>query len=239
MIKPAVRKSLFEEVSEQIIVLIKRGQWQTGEKIPGEIELSQSFQVSRNSIRESLKALELVGILSSKAGRGTFVSEQALRNINNMELAALIENDSTLVELMETRLMIEPELAYLAAQRATDEDIKRLEASIQKGRKALADKTYSLDIGMEFHGLIREMAQNRILNNFMKSINDHLIAQRAKVMLRHLDEYVIKVEWNEHAQMLEYIKAGEAEAVKRYMYDHIRNSLDLIIEGEKKARKQA
>lgn len=236
MIRPAVRKNLFEEVSDQIIELIKSGKWMLGEKIPGEVELSKSFQVSRNSIRESLKALELTGVLTSKAGSGTFVAERALRNINNMELASLIEDESSLVELMETRLMIEPELAYLAAQRATKEDIERLERSIKKGQKALADKTYTLDIGMEFHGLVREIARNRILDNFMKSINDHLMAQRAKAMLKHLDEYVVMVEWDEHAQMLELIKEGNASEVKKYMFEHILKSLNLIVKGEKKSK---
>ncbi len=234
MIKPAIKKNLFEEVSEQIIKLIKKGEWNPGDKIPGEIDLSESFEVSRNSIREALKALELTGILNSKAGKGTFVSERALRNINNRELASLIEDESSLVELMETRLMIEPELAYLAAKRATPEDIEKLEDSISRSKKALADKDYTIDMGMEFHALIREIARNRILGNFMTSINDHLMAQRATAMLKYLDEYVINVEWNEHVQMFEYIKAGEADLIKKYMYDHIAKSLGLIVKGQKK-----
>jgi len=237
MIKPAIKKNLFEEVSEQIIELIKSGEWNPGDKIPGEMVLSESFRVSRNSIRESLKALELTGILSSKAGRGTFVSERAVRNIRNRELASLIEDESSLVELMETRLMIEPELAYLAAKRATPEDIEKLENSIRVSKQALTDHEYTIEMGMEFHTLIREASQNRILGNFMKSISEHLMAQRATAMLKYLDNYVINVEWNEHMQMLEYIKDGEGELIKKYMYDHISKSLQLIVNGEKKSKK--
>ncbi len=236
MIKPAVKKNLFEEVSEQIIELIKKGTWKPGDKIPGEMNLSESFQVSRNSIREALKALELTGILSSKAGKGTFVSERALRNINNRELAKLIEDESTVVELMETRLMIEPELAYLAAQKATPEDIAKLEDSILRSKKALVDHEYTIERGMEFHAIIRKASGNRILGNFMTSINDNLMAQRATAMLKHLDEYVIDIEWNEHVKMLEYIKAGEADLIKKYMYDHIARSLGLIVKGEKESK---
>lgn len=234
LIKPVSKKSLFEEVSEQIIRLIQEGTFPLGKKLPGENSLSESFNVSRNSIRESLKALQLTGILTSKPGKGTYVSEQALRNIHNMELMSIIENESTLIELMETRLIIEPQLAYLAAQRATKEDIQKLEDVIKKSQIALDEKNYSFDIGMEFHMLILEISQNRILGDFMKSITDHLIAQRGKLMLQHLSEYIIKVEMGEHEKMLEFIKKGDAEKVKDYMHKHIANSMQIIIEKQKK-----
>lgn len=234
LIKPVSKKSLFEEVSEQIIKLIQDGTFQLGDKLPGENSLSKSFNVSRNSIRESLKALQLTGILTSKPGKGTYVSEQALRNIHNMELMSVIENESTLMELMETRLIIEPDLAKLAAQRVTDEDIVRLEEVIEKGQKALADKKYSFDIGMEFHMLILEISRNRILGDFMKSITDHLIAQRGKIMLEHLSEYILEVEMGEHKKMLEFIKNGDGEKAKEHMRKHIANSMQIIIEKQKK-----
>ena len=233
VIKPVSKKSLFEEVSEQIIQLIQEGSFKLGEKLPGENSLSDSFNVSRNSIRESLKALQLTGILTSKPGKGTYVSEKALRNIHNMELMSIIENESTLIELMETRLIIEPDLVYLATKRITDKDIKKLEAVIEKGQKALAEKNYSFDIGMEFHMLILEISRNRILGDFMKSITDHLIAQRGKLMLKHLSEYILEVEMAEHEKMLELIKNGEAEKAKDSMRKHIANSMQIIMEKQK------
>jgi len=233
VIKPVSKKSLFEEVSEQIIQLIQEETFKLGEKLPGENSLSDSFNVSRNSIRESLKALQLTGILTSKPGKGTYVSEKALRNIHNMELMSIIENESTLIELMETRLIIEPDLVYLATKRITDKDIKKLEAVIEKGQKALAEKNYSFDIGMEFHMLILEISRNRILGDFMKSITDHLIAQRGKLMLKHLSEYILEVEMGEHEKMLELIKNGEAEKAKDSMRKHIANSMQIIMEKQK------
>ena len=234
IIEPVSKKSLFEEVSEQIIELIKDGTFPLGEKLPGENSLSKSFNVSRNSIRESLKALQLTGILTSKPGKGTYVSKKALRNIHNLKLMSIIENDSTLIELMEARLIIEPDLIYLATQRVTDEDIEKLEKVIEKGEKALKEKNYSFDIGMEFHMLILEISRNRILGDFMKSITDHLIAQRGKLMLEHLSEYILEVEMGEHKKMLEFIKKGNAEKAREYMRKHITNSMQIIIDNENK-----
>lgn len=232
MIKPVSKKKIFEEVSDQIIELIEAGTWNPGDKLPGENSLSKSFNVSRNSIRESLKALQLTGILDSRPGSGTYVSEQALRNIHNMKLMAIIENDSTLIELMETRLIIEPDLVYLATQRATKEDIAKLEQIIEDANEALENKEYSFDLGMKFHMLILEISRNRILGDFMKSITDHLIAQRGKLLLEHLSEYILEVEMKEHKKMLEFIKAGNAEKAKEYMHKHIANSMRIIMEKQ-------
>lgn len=236
MITPAKKKNLYEEISNQIIEMIDKGIWKPGEKIPGEVELSKSFEVSRNSIRESIKALELVGILTSKTGIGTFVSEQAILNINNMHLASLIESESSIIELMETRLIIEPGLTYLAVKNATDEDIKVLEATIQKAEQALKDKNYTFDRGFEIHKYLFQMANNKILNNLLDSITENLIVARGKIFLKHLNEYILNEELNEHMEMLTYIKNRDAVGAKNFMFRHIENSLNRLkvsIEKEK------
>ena len=71
MIKPVSKTTLYEEVIKQIISMIKEGKWIPGDKIPGELSLSESFNVSRNIIREALKSLELSGIVEAKPGKTT------------------------------------------------------------------------------------------------------------------------------------------------------------------------
>ena len=81
MIRPATKSKLYEEVSAQIIEMVKIGEWKPGDQLISEAELGRTFQVSRNCIRESLKALELSGIIQSQPGRGTYLTEDALENI--------------------------------------------------------------------------------------------------------------------------------------------------------------
>ncbi len=231
MITPAKKQNLYEEISRQIVQMINEGQWKPGDKIYGELELSKQFEVSRNSIRESIKALELVGVLESRTGIGTFVSEQAIVNINSMHLSDLIESETTLVELMETRLIIEPGLTFLAVKNATDDDIEELEAIIQKGKKALKDKNYTFDLGFEFHKKFVNMSQNRILINLMDSITENLIVTRGKVFFQHLNEYILNSELDEHLKMLECIKNRDAVMAKNLMQRHIEGSLNIIKEG--------
>lgn len=228
MITPAKKQNLYEEVSRQIIKMISDGTWKPEEKILGEVELSRQFEVSRNSIRESIKALELVGILESRTGIGTFVAKNAMTNINNMDLSNLIEWESSLVELLEARLIVEPGLTYLAAKNATPEDIEALEVIISNGKKALAEKNYTFDLGFEFHTYVFKMSRNRILINLMESITDSLIVTRGKVFYQHLNEYILNSELDEHEAMLNCIKNKDAVTAKNLMHRHIENSLNMV-----------
>lgn len=234
MIERAVRTNLYEMVSNQITRLIKNGDWKPGDRIPGEIELSKTFGIGRSSMRESLKALELTGLLVSKPGIGTFVAEEALRNIKNLELFELIENESSLEDLMETRLWFEPQLVYAAIKRATAEDRRDLKAILDKGIEALENKAYSFDIGLEFHMKIAEIAGNQILYNFLDSITDHLIAQRGEVILEHLSEYILNREMGEHQDLYRCFEEKDPEAGRNLMYRHIEDSLNRIINDKKR-----
>lgn len=227
MITPAKKRNLYEEVSKQIIEMIATDIWKPEEKILGEMELSKQFEVSRNSIRESLKALELVGILESRTGVGTFVTKNAKSNINSMFLSNLIENES-IEELFETRLIIEPGLVYLAVKNATPEDIEELENIIAKSKKAVAEKEYTFVLGFEFHRKVFSLSNNKILINLIDTITDNLILTRSKVFFQHLNEYILNSELEEHHEMLECIKRRDAVTAKNMMYQHIENSLNLL-----------
>jgi GntR family transcriptional repressor for pyruvate dehydrogenase complex len=228
MIIPVKKKNLYQEIANQIINMINEGVWKPGDKIPGEIELSKSFEISRNSIRESIKALELVGILSSKTGVGTFVSDYAVINMNNMKLSTLIKTESSMIELMETRLIIEPALVSKAVKNATEEDIKILEDIIKKSTKAYKEKNYTFDMGFEFHRYIFSMANNDILNNLLESITENLIAFRSKIFFKHLSEYILTEELNEHTKLLSLIRKGDSVAAKDMMFNHIEKSLNIL-----------
>lgn len=228
MIKPATRTTLYEEVAKQILNVVKRGEWKPGEKIPGEVELSKSFQVSRNCMREALKALELSGIIKSKPGRGTFLREDALRNIGKLELLWVLREDNSLEELMEIRISIESHLTYLAAEHATKEDIEKLKKSLEKVKDSVESKSYSMDIGIEFHMLISEISNNRILIKFLNSIRDELLVQRGALIFEHLSEEELLREFEEHEKIFEYIKNHQPQKAREAMYKHLNNVLEIL-----------
>lgn len=228
MIKPLNKTTLSEEVIKIILNKIRKGQWRAGDKIPGEISLAESFQLSRNSLREALKFLELSGILHSRAGKGTFLTEDVLKSLHRMELIETLKNDSTLIELIETRLTIEPQLAYFAAERMSPENIKKLENSLEKSKKAIEDNSYTTMMGWEFHKLIGEAADNKILSNLLTSITEELRDNRFTYAHDIISSGALLKEIEDHEIILEYIKNKEAKKVKIFIYDHINNRLDWL-----------
>lgn len=228
MIRPLSKTTLSQEVVKIILNKIRVGQWRPGDKIPGEVSLAESFQLSRNSLREALKYLELSGVLHSRAGRGTFLTEDVLRSLHRLELMETLKNDSTLMELIETRLTIEPQLAYFAAERMSFEDIRRLEDSLERSKKAIEDNSYTTMMGWEFHKIIGEAADNKILSNLLTSITEELRDERFTYTHAIISFEDLLKEIEDHEIILGHIKNREAAEVKSFIYTHINNRLEWI-----------
>lgn len=123
MIKKLERKSLVEQVYSQMEAKIVNGDWAVGSRIPTETELMESFGVSRNTLREAIRALVQVGLLETKQGDGTFVISASALN------AALQKRmrKSDHAEIMEVRHALEREAAFLACLRRTEQDLEQME----------------------------------------------------------------------------------------------------------------
>ena len=231
MIKPTKRRTLSQDIITQLLEMIRTEKWKAGEKIPGELELAASFMLSRNSVREALKALVHSGILESKAGQGTFVTLSALRNIHSMELAEMMRDESCFVELLESRLIIEPQLAHIAARKATPEEMMELTAAVERTENAYRNNTYSLEIGFEFHRIIARIAKNRFLIKYIDSIKDELKLQRGMLVLSHMSGDDLKRELDEHKQVCELINNRQADKAREAMYNHLKTALTILSKG--------
>jgi GntR family transcriptional repressor for pyruvate dehydrogenase complex len=231
MIRPAARTTLYKEVINQVVEMIKSGQWKPGERIPGELELARRFEVGRNCVREALKALGHAGILESKPGLGTFLSRDALRNIRTMELGQFVRDETSVAELLEARLIIEPQLVKIAAERATAEDIARLEAAVKRATRAVKTNTYSVKIGLEFHMILTEIARNRILTRLFQSIADEMRVQRGVLILRHISQADLLRELREHAEILACIKRRDGERAGALLAAHLQTARRILTEG--------
>jgi GntR family transcriptional repressor for pyruvate dehydrogenase complex len=235
MIRPATRTVLYKEVISQILQMIKAEEWKQGDRIPGEIELAGKFEVSRNCVREALKALGHAGILESKPGLGTFLAKDALRSIQTKELGQFLRDDTSLTELMEARLIIEPQLVKIAAERATGEDIARLEATVKRAMQAVKANTYSVQIGLEFHMLLAQIAGNRLITRLFSSIADELRVQRSVLILSHMNKEGFLRELREHSTILACIKRRDGERAAELLAAHLTTAMRVLTEA--RARK--
>src|SRR5579859_2822002 len=131
MYTPIQSTRVFEQVAVQIESRILRGELRSGDRLPTERELAEQFHVSRTAVREAMKSLAQKGLVDMKPGRGTLVidgTSQAMKHSLNLMLKV---GDSGLTEnLVEVRSILEPEIAALAALRATEEHILALHDAV-------------------------------------------------------------------------------------------------------------
>lgn len=231
-ITPAIRTTLYKEVMNQIVDLVNREEWVAGEKIPGELELARTFQVSRNCIREALKSLSHVGVLESKPGLGTFLSPDAKRNVHTMELGQFLRDDNSFRELLEVRMMIEPQLVQVVAERATEEEIAELGQTVARTSKAVQENRYSMQVGLSFHMALVRIMKNRILTRIFNSISDELAVQRGILMLSHPDEHDLQRELQEHVDMFECIKNRDGAKARDIMDYHLRTAMQILMKAQ-------
>src|SRR5712692_11633522 len=128
----AIRRSkVYEEVAKQLERLILK-KLQPGDKLPAERELAEMFGVSRSSIRDAIRSLELVGLVEPRQGAGTVVREVSAASFINPLSNALVHKRQLVSELLDFRKMLEPPLATRAATHASAEEISEMEEILQR-----------------------------------------------------------------------------------------------------------
>lgn len=171
LLTPIQRITVTQSILNELLNSIKSGMWKNGEKLPSETELAVSFQAGRNSVREAIKTLNSMGVLDSKPGHGTFLSENALKNLLTADLITNGFTEASFEEIAEVRNLIEAQSAYWAALRASDGDLQEigslLDKSISIRKSALSELN---DLHMNFHILTVRIAGNSLLLKLYRTL---------------------------------------------------------------------
>ena len=216
-VTPIIAKQKYESVADQIILLIRNHTFIEGSHLPTEADLATMFQVGRSSVREAIKSLQMAGILTSTAGRGTFVSENAMFAIAHADLGELILDESALAELIEVRCILEPAAAALAAKLRTDDDISKMHAAISK-MESSDDKQELLKYGYQFHLALISACKNRIMIQLHDSIALQLLKMREKDFLT---SEIYKRDMTAHREILNAIIEHKEDVAKDLMLQHL------------------
>lgn len=171
-LKPIKPKRISDQVFEQIRELIFKGDFKAGQQILPERELAQSMAVSRTSVRNAINKLVTMGLLEHRQGQGTFVSPPGNRTGNPLA-AAMATDEATFGDLLEVRMGLECNAAMLAAQRATDSDLKAIRKSLEEMEQDLESTDR---IGTEpdaaFHMAVSFSTKNPVLIHLMRNFYD-------------------------------------------------------------------
>lgn len=170
--RPIKSKRVFEELSSHIKGLIIQGDLKTGDRLPSELELADQFQVSRQTVREALRILELSGFIKVRTGGkgGPIVSNTTFHTMNNLFLDVFQIEKISMEEITIARLSIEKTILAHALQNADEADIQGLRKNITEAKKRAKQGQACTDLNLEFHELLGKASKNRVLQIVMGSI---------------------------------------------------------------------
>ncbi len=224
--KSAPTKSGSDNLTNHLLAsfkdLISRGALQPGEKLPPERELAQRFGVSRSSLRSALKVLDVMGVLTQRVGDGTYLSKSAGQALNR-PLEFLVQLDRiSAFELLETRLIVEPELAARAAERASGEEVAAIGTALDK-MKSLQGKRF-IEADAEFHQAIFRAAGNRLCDRIFGLIHRAMLDGIALTARLVADEHTLR----NHRRIYNAIRKRDPEEARRTMRLHLEDAQLLI-----------
>jgi GntR family transcriptional repressor for pyruvate dehydrogenase complex len=228
-----------EDVTHLLILrfqqLLSDGVLSPGTKLPSERELAANFGVARSSLRQALKVLEIMGVITQKVGDGSYLNKDASSVLAvPMEFLFLLD-DTSLQELTEMRLMMEPALAAKAAERANTQHIALLRQSIVDLGHSKQDRVRLVASDILFHRAIFQASGNRLAGRLFHTIH------RAMLNMIMVTSQLVDLEHtlHFHQPILEAIEQRNSELAARLMTDHLNDARDLLLNSrnQEKSRK--
>ncbi|CUB03722.1 GntR family transcriptional regulator [Marinomonas fungiae] len=211
-------------IMQELESMILDGTFKAGQKLPPERELAERFEVSRPSLREALQKLAARGVVYSKHGGGTYVSEQIGSSFTDPLLELLSAHDEFLYDQLEFRDALEGLSAYYAALRATEADkamlTKRYDALVEANLKEDASQESKLDT--EFHMAIAECAHNVVLLHTLRGLCSTLEKSISANLTNLFDKPDARQHIMAHHKTLyEAIMAGKADEARAAVHTHL------------------
>ncbi len=228
LFKPIKKTRVYEEIVAKIKDMLEKGRLKSGDQLPGERELSEVFQVSRSSVREALRTLETQGFLESRQGDGTYIASKPVESLVSSLASVIFSEKDSQMELFEMRRLIEPQLAYLAAERATQEEIAMMEQALVLQEEAVARGETGTDVDKSFHYIMAKATKNKVLLRLTDSMRDLLAESRDKYLqVEGRPEKSI----SRHRQVLDAIKARDGELAAQVMLEHVVDIEECLFAG--------
>ncbi|NKI18710.1 FadR family transcriptional regulator [Spongiibacter sp. KMU-166] len=222
MVKPLKREPLYRQIYNQLESQIVSGQLQLGDTLPSETELAESYGVNRSSVREALRLLEENDLVGRAPGKKKLtVTVPKYENFSRRISTTMLIDQVTLAEVYESILMIEPTLAGLAAGRVSTKLLGQLEDNLEQMREALDDNQRLEILDREFHSLLAEASNNRVLQWSRLGMTELFYLAESK-LLANLDNANIRM-LKAHESIVAAIKQKDSAAAEEWARKHVRD----------------
>ncbi|HJV37430.1 MULTISPECIES: FadR/GntR family transcriptional regulator [Geothrix] len=222
---PIKTKRLYEEIVDQIKHLIAEGKLKPGDKLLAERDLADRFQVSRASVREAIRTLEMLGIIDIRPGEGTFVRGTETDDIIRPLAMFLAVERNSLLDMFEMRRIFETATASLAAQRATFEELDQIESMLANMRERLnlQDSEKGEEFDAAFHYAVAEATHNSLLTKLFKTVSEEFAKANSVARRQLYQDNVQNAQRiiDQHSEILQAIRSGSPQKASEAMLAHL------------------
>jgi GntR family transcriptional repressor for pyruvate dehydrogenase complex len=219
-VQAITRQSLTEQVAKQIADLILSGELRPGDRLPSEKQLIEATGVSRPSVREALRGLAALGLIEARQGSGRFVRRTTPDGAVGWRLGAALPERAQMAAIQEARRVIEPVVVALAAQRATEDDLRCMEAALAAYEAALARGEDVFPLGVQVHRAFSEGCGNAALVEVVRTLSELAqVAQRRIYRRAGLSQAESDVP--DHRSIYEAVARRRPEAALDAMLRHL------------------
>ncbi|MCB2149041.1 MAG: FadR family transcriptional regulator [Deltaproteobacteria bacterium] len=225
-LKAVTKTRLHEQIVFQIQSLIDKGRLKHGDQLPPERELATIFKVSRHSVREAIRIMEQKKVLKSRPGSGTYIILEDEPSVVEFLARAIDREKHTLGEIFQFRELLEPQIAGLAAQNATEADLSILQDILEQQQNELDDSTLSKDLDHDFHRALAKATGNSVLLQVIELL-DHIFLKSRHAYSQSPHRNRLSIQG--HQEIIKAVKKGDPTTAKELMADHLKAIKKLVI----------
>ena len=222
---PIPRSTLTEAAFEKLISHVISGDWKAGDRIPPERELCQQLGIARNSLREALKAMELIGMVDSRVGDGTFVCDRTQFLSRPLLWAFAGADHLELHDIMEARTLMEEDVAGLAAERGSRAEIDAIGHQVRLMRACISENKLIVEADMGFHLAVAAAAHNQLLTNAVQLLRNMMLQWiHYKLLIPNVPSKVLR----RHEAIYQAIRKHNVAGARAAMRKHLEETISIV-----------
>lgn len=218
--EPINKENVVDQIISVITDSVVKGKYKPGMKLPSEYELIEELKVSRNSLREAMKILSAMGVVEIKRGDGTYICSEMKTSVFDNAVFGILYEMSTDDELQELRQIVDEEVARLAMQKVTKEEIKALRTNIGEMEQALQagdyDQTEKLDF--TFHQMLIDACKNKFFIRLMQGV--YAIFEKSIINTVEYEKEMSRVV-EHHQKILRCVEEKDTEHIAQVIADSL------------------
>ncbi|MDD5727742.1 MAG: FadR/GntR family transcriptional regulator [Victivallales bacterium] len=227
MFKPVKNQKVYQQVADQIQKMILNGSLKSGDRLPAEREMAAIFQVSRTSIREAVRALDILGLIECRHGGGNFIRENFSNSFfEPLSISFKLQNGKYL-DILETRRMLETAAAALAAERMSAKQRSELQAVSAK-LTAAVQESQRAKLDAEFHYKIIECSGNFLITSFYAAVSELMKSFIAESRKLFSDREKSRMLRQQHQEIAGALCSGDPERASQAVQKHFDMIIDIL-----------